>query len=281
MTDTAEPPFDPEDQTDSDRDAREAALAAAILAVFLLLRRRLLAYATEAQHYSDVPDAFWREVETRLQAATQAIYREAFAATASIIAASSAAAIAALRLLKGGGRQINPADFLPGTQAAASAWATAQSAWLADRLTQTTAERLARIIALRERLDLTATTASEMALVLFGEQRATDIAITEITRATSFGRRAMLEELERAAERRLFHERWQTELFGPSNVCPLCGPLDGLVDDEWRQTLVGFEAAGYRFDTAQVGPPLHPRCACGIVLEPMAMAALENPPSAS
>lgn len=53
----------------------------------------------------------------------------------------------------------------------------------------------------------------------------------------------------------LYHEIWRTEFEGPSNVCPICEPLDGLVDDEWRERVGG-----------QNGPPIHVNCACGIEL---------------
>jgi len=77
----------------------------------------------------------------------------------------------------------------------------------------------------------------------FGERRAQTIAVTETTRAFEEGTREVQRELARMGIRRV--REWHTAM--DERVCELCGPLNGLTEDEWVDT---------------DGPPRHPNCRC-------------------
>ena len=81
----------------------------------------------------------------------------------------------------------------------------------------------------------------------FGERRAQMIAVTETTRAFEEGTREVQRELARGGLKRV--REWRTA--ADERVCDVCGPLNGLTEDQWVDT---------------DGPPLHPRCRCWAVL---------------
>lgn len=81
----------------------------------------------------------------------------------------------------------------------------------------------------------------------FSETRARTVAVTEVTRAFAEGNRAAW-RASGVIERR----EWRTN--NDELVCPVCGPLSGLV------TGLDEPFAG---DVA--GPPAHPRCRCWVV----------------
>ena len=84
----------------------------------------------------------------------------------------------------------------------------------------------------------------------FGEVRAALIATSEATRAMSHATDQYKEELR---ERGLSPVvRWLTE--EDEKVCDLCGPLDHLPEEKWR-------------DQYPDGPPAHPGCRCRTVVE--------------
>jgi hypothetical protein len=71
------------------------------------------------------------------------------------------------------------------------------------------------------------------------------IAVTEVTRAYS---EATNETQQMINETGLAMLRvWHTAR--DDRVCPICGPLDGLPESEWRSQFPN-------------GPPAHPRCRC-------------------
>ena len=80
----------------------------------------------------------------------------------------------------------------------------------------------------------------------FGENRASMIAVTEVTRAYSQAtnqHQQMLKDEYGLEMRRV----WQTRR--DELVCPICGPLNGMPEDDWPLNL-------------KDGPPAHPRCRC-------------------
>lgn len=83
----------------------------------------------------------------------------------------------------------------------------------------------------------------------FGPVRAEMIAVTEVTRASAMATNQHQELLadEGVEMRRI----WNTN--HDSLVCEICGPLNGLPEEDWQ---VMFPQ----------GPPAHPRCRCNIGL---------------
>ena len=80
----------------------------------------------------------------------------------------------------------------------------------------------------------------------FGEQRANMIAVTEVTRAYS----ASTNQYQRMALDAGVEMRRVWFTLRDQLVCPICGPLHGLPEEDWP--------AQYRD-----GPPAHPHCRCG------------------
>ena len=84
----------------------------------------------------------------------------------------------------------------------------------------------------------------------FGESRASMIGVTEVTRAyseaTNQHQRLIRDEVGLEMRR-----RWDT--LRDSLVCPICGPLNGLPEEDWQ---VEFPN----------GPPSHPNCRCSTSL---------------
>ena len=87
----------------------------------------------------------------------------------------------------------------------------------------------------------------------FGERRAQMIATTEVTRAYSeaTNQHQRIVQQETGIEMRRIWETLRDEL-----VCPICGPLNGLPEDDWA----------VRFPD---GPPAHPNCRCSTSLSAM------------
>ena len=78
------------------------------------------------------------------------------------------------------------------------------------------------------------------------------ISVTETTAAGTTGEEVGRRDIESRTGTRV-EGTWITA--GDDRVCPVCLPLDGLVDDQWRRT-------------APTGPPLHPNCRCYILWRP-------------
>lgn len=83
----------------------------------------------------------------------------------------------------------------------------------------------------------------------FGERRASAIAVTEVTRASS---QAVLQaQRELAGLGITMKRRWYT--LRDERVCPICGPLHGQAEDVWMAQF-------------PMGPPAHPNCRCAVYL---------------
>lgn len=83
----------------------------------------------------------------------------------------------------------------------------------------------------------------------FSESRASAIAVTEVTRASSQAAAWYQQELAKSGL--TMNRRWYT--LADERVCPICGPLHGQLESVWAA----------RFPD---GPPAHPNCRCSVVL---------------
>ena len=83
----------------------------------------------------------------------------------------------------------------------------------------------------------------------FGETRANMIAVTEVTRAYSAATSQYQQlAIDAGVEMRRVWFTLRDQL-----VCPICGPLHGLPEEDWPANLRG-------------GPPAHPNCRCSAEL---------------
>lgn len=136
------------------------------------------------------------------------------------------------------------ADYSPGRDAirAASKWSNAYAQRLADQITNTTSEALARALAnpdpqaRREAIDR-----------ILGRERAENISAGEVTAGISRGESDAAETIRNETGTRLV-PLWEIE---DRDACPVCRPLDGTTRSIW----------GRRFP---LGPPAHPVCRCGL-----------------
>lgn len=91
-----------------------------------------------------------------------------------------------------------------------------------------------------------------LAADLLSPARASDIAVTETTRANSKAERAAAEDFERANPGVKIVAYWVTE--NDSRVCVRCSSLDGDPESVWLRELPD-------------GPPAHPNCRCWLTWE--------------
>lgn len=88
--------------------------------------------------------------------------------------------------------------------------------------------------------------------ITLGPEAASDIAVTETTRANSRAERAAAEDFERATGVRVV-AYWQAE--NDSRTCPICNGLDGKPEAVWLREFPD-------------GPPGHPNCRCWLTWKP-------------
>lgn len=100
--------------------------------------------------------------------------------------------------------------------------------------------------------------------VLMGRQRASMIATTETTGTISAGEGGYRQALADYTDRLLL-ARWYTQ--EDERVCPVCGALDGLTQNEWPVEILML---------GQLGPPAHPNCRCYLIYELITQADAEN-----
>lgn len=93
---------------------------------------------------------------------------------------------------------------------------------------------------------------------LYGPDKASQIAMTETTRAANEGQRPVIEELE--SEGVVMRGVFQTVSDG--FVCPICAPLNGEVS-----TVTGFDTQFFSGDKSFRMPPLHVGCRCLVSYE--------------
>lgn len=129
-------------------------------------------------------------------------------------------------------------------------WARAYSFELVKELTETSREVISRSIA--SFFSTPGMTRGDLVKLLdpaFGKVRAEMIAVTETTRAFSQAQNAYQGHL---SEQGIEMERvWRTA--SDELVCPVCAPLNGLPEEDWKGTYPD-------------GPPRHPRCRCSTTL---------------
>lgn len=92
--------------------------------------------------------------------------------------------------------------------------------------------------------------AEDLANVVFGPNRASDVAVTETTTAASAGGEAAIESTVGTSAK----DVWRTER--DAKVCAICYPLHGTYREDWEK----------EFPT---GPPSHVNCRCWIEYERM------------
>lgn len=142
-------------------------------------------------------------------------------------------------------------DFDPVTMAnAASDWASTYTFDRVKGIAETTQALLQKAIsAYQSTPGMTQDDVKAKLAAAFGEQRASVLAITEITRASAQGVNEYQSYLTDAGVTML--RRWGTN--NDDLQCSLCGPMNGLLETAWPED-------------AMDGPPLHPRCRCSLTL---------------
>lgn len=128
---------------------------------------------------------------------------------------------------------------------AVATWARTYSHNLVNGINTTTSRKLTRaIIDFSESPDMTMNQLTDRIAPIFGADRASNIAITETTRAYALGNK------EAWAQSKVTEGvRWNTA--NDELVCPICGPLN-------QQTV----EIGGMFPGNIDNPPAHPRCRC-------------------
>ena len=132
----------------------------------------------------------------------------------------------------------------------AIAWAESYNYNLVTGLTDTTRKLVSRSVSTYASTPgMTRGDLERLLAPAFGEARASAIAVTEVTRAYSEATNQNQEWLE--AEGVTMRRVWET--LRDDIVCPICGPLNGLPEEDWKMA----------FPT---GPPAHPNCRCSTSL---------------
>jgi len=128
--------------------------------------------------------------------------------------------------------------------AAALEWARAYTFDLVKGLTETTRKTVSEATsAFLASPDMTRADLEKLLAGAFGERRASAIAVTEVTRASSQAATHYQSELARVGI--TMKRIWYT--LADERVCPICGPLHNQTEDVW--------AAQF-----PMGPPAHPNC---------------------
>jgi hypothetical protein len=126
-------------------------------------------------------------------------------------------------------------------------WARQHAGELVTGLTETSRNGLRELIGTAQEQGWSMGQVRDALTNVYGPVRAEMIAITETTRANIEGEAAIMQMLTDAGLR--VQAIWRTA--GDEAVCPICAPLDGLVQGEdWIDP-----------------PPAHPRCRCELEYE--------------
>jgi len=127
-------------------------------------------------------------------------------------------------------------------------WARAYSGELVKGITDTTRKLVSESVStFIETPGMTRGDLERLLEPAFGPNKASQIAVTEVTRAYSQATNKHQEMLKREYDLEM-RRVWQTRR--DDLVCPICGPLNGMPEDDWPANLKG-------------GPPAHVNCRCG------------------
>lgn len=215
----------------ANRDEFERLLASRLARVNGQHRRELIELLGDPPDIGRIDAAFWTRASAELQAVIAPILEDvAIAAAEQLIA----------------GLPIGVDWGLVNQQAAD--WAARYTFDLVRGLNDTTQRALSRAITRFYEQKQTMEQLRESIARILSPARAEAIAITEVTRATTEGRRQSVEDLRRQGIEMI--EVWLTR--NDELVCPICGPLHEKPRGEWG---------------AVSGPPAHVRCRCDVVHE--------------
>jgi hypothetical protein len=211
----------------SDRRTRELALTRALSALTWRQRREVLRVLGDTPSLEGVTPEMWDKMSAELQA----VLRPALVQTALASAALTQREIARFGL--GISWELVNQNAID--------WAARYSFDLVRGLNETTRAGLQRSISSFYETSMTRRELEERISAYFGPERASRIAVTEITRASSEGLEQVRYDLEQNGIQ--MYTIWQTR--NDEKVCPICGPLHNkdVTDNNLR-------------------PPAHVNCRC-------------------
>jgi len=210
-----------------DRDALEKKYARIIARLLRIQMGRLLELMGDPPRLENVPPQFWEqhglEMYNALLPFGEQIYLEA--------------AERMLQTVTGGG------DWALVNEAAID-WVESYTMELVRGINSTSRQAITRAVQGFYRGELTQKQVIQRLSNIYSPVRAEMIAITEITRASVEGERAVVREIGRQGIQMV--EVWRTA--NDDIVCPICEPRNGKPKGEgWNEN---------------DGPPAHPRCRC-------------------
>lgn len=210
-----------------DRNARESSFAATLARSFSDYRHQIEPYLSRGE---PVPDALYAEIEQDAKEKITAILLLLFTSSAMAHGAEASA-----------------------VEAAGLAFAEQRAAEVSSQLVANTRARLSAPLGgsggagQLSAADIAAARSRQVVTAL-GPERASTIAVTETTVATSAGGERGVEGTIGLRE----FDLWYTA--ADDRVCPRCGPLHATKRSQWSTQFPG-------------GPPAHPRCRCRIEYE--------------
>lgn len=217
------------------RDEFERQLARALGRINAETRREILELIGDPPSLARLTPEVWEQIEARYGAAISSILDDVFRA-----------AVEQWMATRGVGVMLSW-DLV--NQRAVD-WAYQYTYDLVRGMTNTTRQTLARAIEhyYQGRLDLPGV--AKRISAAFGPERASTIAVTEITRAAVQGQNWYQDELEGMGIKTV--RVWQTA--NDEHTCPLCAPNHGKREtDGWTVP----------------EPPAHPNCRCWLTIEPV------------
>ena len=208
-----------------DRSEKESGFAAALMAIFRDMRSAITADAAGADY-----QRFQERLQSTLEDEIAAIYL-----------------LIMMRMTEWAESSPYITEPLPtGFATPAANYASDRAQTLAAEITSRLESEVAQIKRQFAPIEDIARQLADHLDTALAEHRAQRIAVTEITRATSFAEDEVRQRVERRAPVRL-QFIWYTQ--DDERVCPVCGPLHMKGEIAWA----------LRFPS---GPPAHPNCRC-------------------
>jgi hypothetical protein len=208
-----------------DRDSLEARLARELARVLRGDMGRLIELMGDPPNLANLPPNFWDEAGQELRHVLTPFLERVYLDQAGNLISSTGIGV----------------DWALVNQRAID-WASVYTFNLVQGITQTSQQTLSRALSAYYRDGLTRGDLEKLISPTFGPVRAEMIAVTEITRASSQGELALVEEISKYGLR--MRPIWQTN--NDDLVCILCGPRNGK------------EIRDGQF------PPIHVRCRCWV-----------------